>query len=104
ERIGEFPMPIDLLVTYTDGTSELYYIPMNETLGNKPAESKTQPRVDLETWPWVNPTYTLKINKPVKSIAKLEIDPSMCMADINRKNNLMELAEEMKAYEDPTRK
>jgi len=26
------------------------------------------------------------------------------MADINRKNNLMELAEEMKAYEDPTRK
>jgi hypothetical protein len=104
ERIGEFPMPIDLLVTYTDGTSELYYIPMNETLGNKPAESKTQPRVDLETWPWVNPTYTLKINKPVKSIAKLEIDPSMRMADINRKNNLMELAEEMKAYEDPTRK
>lgn len=104
ERVGEFPMPIDLLVTYTDGTTELFYIPMNETLGNKPAESTTQSRVELETWPWVNPTYTLKINKPVKSIAKLEVDPSMRMADINRKNNLMELSAEMKAYEDPTRK
>lgn len=104
ERVGEFPMPIDLLVTYTDGTTELFYIPMNETLGNKPAESTTQARVDLETWPWVNPTYTLKISKPVKSISKLEIDPSMRMADINRKNNLVELGAEMKAYEDPTRK
>lgn len=104
ERVGEFPMPIDLLVTYTDGTTELFYIPMNETLGNKPAESTTQLRVDLETWPWVNPTYTLKINKPAKSISTLEIDPSMRMADINRKNNLLELSGEMKAYEDPTRK
>lgn len=104
ERVGEFPMPIDLLVAYTDGTTELFYIPMNETLGNKPAESTTQARVDLETWPWVNPTYTLKISKPVKSISKLEIDPSMRMADINRKNNLVELGAEMKAYEDPTRK
>ena len=104
ERVGEFPMPIDLLVTYTDGTTELFYIPMNETLGNKPAESTTQARVDLETWPWVNPTYTLKINKPAKSISTLEIDPSMRMADIDRKNNRMELGAEMKAYEDPTRK
>ncbi len=27
ERIGDFPMPIDLLVTYTDGSKELFYIP-----------------------------------------------------------------------------
>ncbi|MCU0397650.1 MAG: M1 family metallopeptidase, partial [Cyclobacteriaceae bacterium] len=50
ERIGEFPMPIDLEVTYTDGTRELYYIPLNETLGNKSSEGKTVNRIELTTW------------------------------------------------------
>lgn len=104
ERIGEFPMPIDLWVTYTDGSSELLYIPINETLGNKPVESKTQTRIDQEAWPWVNPTYTLKINKPAKAIARLEIDPSQRMADIDRKNNVVDMRAAFKAYEDPTRK
>lgn len=104
ERIGEFPMPVDLMITYADGSKELFYIPLNETLGNKPAEDTSLSRVELETWPWVNPTYTLKINKPAKGIAKLEIDPSMRLADIDRKNNVMELSGGLKAYEDPTRK
>lgn len=104
ERIGEFPMPVDLMITYADGSKELFYIPLNETLGNKPAEDTSLSRVELETWPWVNPTYTLKISKPAKGIAKLEIDPSMRLADIDRKNNVMELTGGLKAYEDPTRK
>ncbi len=104
ERIGEFPMPVDLMITYTDGSKELFYIPLNETLGNKPAEDTSLSRVELETWPWVNPTYTLKINKPAKGIAKLEIDPSLRLADIDRKNNVMDLSAGLKAYEDPTRK
>ncbi|HRJ28438.1 MAG TPA: M1 family metallopeptidase [Cyclobacteriaceae bacterium] len=104
ERIGEFPMPVDLMITYADGSKELFYIPLNETLGNKPAEDTSLSRVELETWPWVNPTYTLKINKPAKGIAKLEIDTSMRLADIDRKNNVMELSGGLKAYEDPTRK
>ncbi|MBX2962830.1 MAG: M1 family metallopeptidase [Cyclobacteriaceae bacterium] len=91
ERVGEFPMPIDLLVTYTDGTKEIFYIPLNETLGNKPAEDTSLIRVEQETWFWVNPTYSLRINKPVKSIAKLEIDPTLRLADIDRKNNIIEL-------------
>src|SRR5690606_31621866 len=32
-------MPIDLLVEYEDGTSELFYIPLREMRGEKPAES-----------------------------------------------------------------
>jgi hypothetical protein len=27
ERIGRMPMPIDLLVEYTDGTMESFYVP-----------------------------------------------------------------------------
>ncbi len=91
ERIGEFPMPIDLLVTYTDGSKELFYIPMNETLGNKPAEDPTLQRVELETWFWVNPTYTFKISKSGADIVSLEIDPSLRMADVERKNNKLDI-------------
>ncbi len=90
ERVGEFPMPVDLMVTYRDGSKELYYIPMNETLGNKPAEDHTVQRIEMETWPWVNPSYTLKINKPASEIAEVEIDPSLRMADVERKNNKIE--------------
>jgi hypothetical protein len=103
ERIGEFPMPIDLVVTYKDGKKELFYIPLNEMLGAKPVEDKTISRIDLEAWRWVNPVYTLKIAHRVSDIASLEIDPSMRLADIERKNNKADLTMGPKPYEDPTK-
>jgi hypothetical protein len=101
ERIGEMPMPIDLVVTYKDGSKEMFYIPLSEMLGNKGIEDKTLPRNDLEAWPWVNPSYIVKINKRSSEIATIEIDPSLRMADIDRKNNLVDLTENLKQYEDP---
>jgi aminopeptidase N len=103
ERIGDFPMPIDLLVTYSDGSKELFYIPMNEMLGKKPVENKSLKRTDLTAWPWVNPTYTLEIGKLAKDIARIEIDPSQRMADVNPDNNVLDIAEYTKAYTDPTK-
>jgi hypothetical protein len=87
ERLGEFPMPIDLVVNYADGSREMYYIPMNELLGKKPIEDHSFPRIDLPIWHWVEPTYRLTIKKPSSQISSLEIDPTKRMADINRKNN-----------------
>jgi len=98
ERYGEFPMPIDLVVTYNDGNKELYYISTNELLGNKPQEDKSLKQIDNTPWPWVNTTYTLKITKPIASIAALEIDPSQRMADINRKNNKWVTVEKTMEY------
>jgi hypothetical protein len=103
ERIGELPMPVDLLVTYRDGSKEVFYVPINETLGNKPVEDKSVTRRDLEAWPWVLPAYTLVIQKPSKEIATIEIDPSFRMADIERKNNRVDFTKELKAYTNPTR-
>lgn len=103
ERVGEFPMPIDLLVTYKDGSKELFYVPLNETLGNKQIEDKTIQRTDLVAWPWVNPTYTLKVGKPSSDIISMEIDPTQRMADVDRKNNKLDVAESLKAYQDPTK-
>ena len=84
KRLGDFPMPVELTVKYQDGATETYYIPLSEMLGKKPAVGA---RVDLEAWPWVNPAYTLRINRKLEEIESLEIDPSRRVADVNRNNN-----------------
>jgi hypothetical protein len=101
-RIGEFPMPIDLVVSYKDGSKELFYISMNELLGNKPQESTYSKFTLAATWPWVNPSYSLKINKKITDIESIEIDPSFRLADINRKNNKITLTD-LRPYADQTK-
>ncbi len=101
QRIGELPMPIDLLITYKDGSKELYYISMNELLGNKPVEDAATKRTELDAWPWVYPTYTLKISRKRGDIETIEIDPSLRMADINRKNNKVK-PNDFQPFQDPT--
>jgi len=103
ERVGEFPMPVDLLITLKDGTKELYYLPLNETLGRKPVEDQTIQRFDLPEWPWVNPTYTLKINHKTEEISSAEIDPTQRMADVDRGNNLLDISVGIKVYQDQTK-
>ena len=73
------PMPIDLDVTYTDGTIESYYIPLKMMRGEKPTSSTI-----ISDWAWAYPTYTFTTSKPVSSVV---IDPKEGMADINRTNN-----------------
>jgi len=103
DRVGEFPMPIDLVVTYQDGSKEMFYIPMNELLGNKPVEDQSIARTDLPTWPWVNPNYTIKVGRKSSEIANLEIDPSQRMADVNRKNNVVVMADRLVEFKNPTK-
>lgn len=103
ERAGEFPMPVDFIITYKDGSKEMFYIPTNETLGNKPVDDKNMQRVDLEAWPWVYPTYTLTIGRSIEEITSLEIDPSLRMADVERKNNVVDLSQSTKPFVDTTK-
>ncbi|WP_417855948.1 M1 family metallopeptidase [Xanthomarina gelatinilytica] len=82
ERIGLMPMPIDLTITYTDGTTEDYYIPLRMMRGKKPTTAST-----LSDWAWAYPTYTFEASKAIKSV---QIDPKEWMADINKVNNKFE--------------
>lgn len=79
ERVGSLPMPVDLHVTYSDGSEELFNIPLRMMYGSKPGDHTT-----AEAWSWVAPRYSLKTGKEIK---RVEIDPSLLMADINRENN-----------------
>lgn len=87
ERIGEMPMPLEISVTYTDGTQENIYIPLQMMRWQKHQGSTTDV-TEKKDWPWAFPTYTLRLERPKNSISSIEIDPSELMADINRENNL----------------
>ncbi len=78
-RIGLMPMPIDVTVTYTDGKTQDFYIPLQIMRGEKPTTATLLP-----DWAWAYPTYTFKTDKPVKHV---QIDPKNLMADINKANN-----------------
>ena len=93
KREDLMPMPIDLMVTYEDGSKEQFYVPMRIMRNIKPNENPDIPRTIKKDWPWVNPTYTLEVSRPAKEIKRIEIDPTKRMADINRENNVIEMDE-----------
>lgn len=79
ERIGLMPMPLDVTITYTDGSTENFYIPLQMMRGEKPTLATI-----IKDWAWAYPTYTFKTSKNVSSV---KIDPKNMMADINKENN-----------------
>ena len=86
ERIGSMPMPLEVLVNFKDGSSEIHYIPISLMRGEKenPYSVKWTVRED---WPWARLEYEFAINRPKSDIIDIYIDPSYYMADINRENN-----------------
>lgn len=60
ERLGKMAMPLEVMVTYTDGDRELFYAPLEGMRGAKPAEGST-PRTMLPDHRWVDLTYEFDI-------------------------------------------
>jgi hypothetical protein len=90
-RIGLMPMPVDLQITFKDGSRELHYVPMNLMYGEKPVEDSTISRKVYEPWKWTHSNYTIETNRKLSDFTIVEIDPSLRMADVERKNNRLEL-------------
>ncbi|TXD82689.1 M1 family metallopeptidase [Subsaximicrobium wynnwilliamsii] len=80
ERLGNMPMPIDLEVSYTDGSTQSYYIPLRMMRGGKPTLATT-----IDNWAWAYPTYSFAAASTVKSV---QINPTGMMADVNDTNNV----------------
>lgn len=90
-RTGLMPMPIDLQLTFKDGSKELHYVPLNLMYGEKQAEDTVTPRKVYEPWKWTHSTYTVETTRKLGEFTQVEIDPSQRMADVDRKNNKLEL-------------
>ncbi|MBN8833866.1 MAG: peptidase M1 [Niastella sp. SCN 39-18] len=86
---AEMPMPIDVKITYKDGSTEMYNIPLDLMLGNKKNENPAEKYFVEPEWQWTHPEYILKIKAAANTIASIEIDPSKRMADLDRSDNKM---------------
>jgi hypothetical protein len=91
ERIGRMPMPIDLTVTYTDGSTESFYIPLRMMNFIKPNPNPEVKRTVLTDWAWAMSNYGFTIDKNKAAIKKITIDPSGLMADVKASNNVYEV-------------
>ncbi len=78
-RIGQMPMPLDVVVEYKGGEKEVFNIPLEMMRGHKPTEAKI-----LKDWGWAYPTYTFEVDKKVKSVT---LNPSGFMADVDPSND-----------------
>jgi hypothetical protein len=85
-RIGQMPMPLDVVVTYKDGTQENFYIPLEIMRGEK-EEKRYSKTTLLADWGWTYPEYAFTIARNLTDIRQIVIDPSQRMADINQEDN-----------------
>ncbi len=89
-RVGQMPMPVDLELRFKDGTKEEHYIPLNLMFGEKQNEDSL-PRIVHEEWRWTHHAYIVEFKRKLTDLKEAEIDPSKRMADVERKNNLLQL-------------
>ncbi|HJV19697.1 MAG TPA: M1 family metallopeptidase [Sediminibacterium sp.] len=92
KRVGKMPMPVDVLITFKDGTQEMHVIPLNLMYGEKPAENAI-PRTVHTAWRWTHPEYSFTTERAIQDIRSIEIDPSLRLADVNRANNKLVIPE-----------
>mgnify|MGYP003352679485 CR=1 FL=1 len=93
-RNGLMPMPVDLQITYKDGKKQMHYIPLNLMYGAKNENTENAndlARIIYQPWKWTNNTYIVESDHKLTDIVLVEIDPSLRMADVDRKNNKLEL-------------
>ena len=89
ERKASIPMPLEIEVSFVDGSNALYYIPIDLMQGIKPFDNDV---VVLNPWAWVAPEYSFLVEGN-KKIVKIEIDPSKRLADVDQKRNILEFTE-----------
>ena len=87
-RIGDFPMPLDVVVE-TESTPSLYYyhIPLDIMRGEKQEKYRGVNPEILPDWMWVYTTYTFYVPVSFNKIISVMIDPSGRMADPFKENN-----------------
>ena len=88
ERIGRMPMPLDILVEYTDGSQEAFYVPLRMMNYEKPNPNPAVKRTVLTENTWAHSIYNFQIARPKSDIKKITIDPKNLMADVDKSNNV----------------
>jgi len=87
KRKARIPMPIEVVVSFEDGSSDMYYIPNDLLHGYKTFENEVYL---MEPWNWASTEYEFEVQGN-KKVSKVEIDPSKRIADVNQMDNSVEI-------------
>jgi hypothetical protein len=87
ERLGQMPMPLDVVATYKDGSKEAFKIPLEMMRGEKKEELYSKNTL-LADWGWTYTEYAFTIDRNLSDIVSIVIDPSERMADIHPEDNI----------------
>jgi hypothetical protein len=87
KRKARIPMPIEVVVSFEDGSSDMYYIPNDLLHGYKTFENEVYL---MEPWNWASKEYEFEVQGN-KKVSKVEIDPSKRIADVNQMDNSVEI-------------
>ncbi len=87
ENLGSMPMPVEVEVSFEDGSVRSYYIPLTMMRGEKPIVEGTE---QLPDWSWVEPTYSFTIES-AKKVASVKLYSKGFVADINSENDSFSL-------------
>ena len=90
KRKARMPMPLDVEVSFSDGTKDMYYIPTDLMHGNKKFNSNNV--YFMQPWAWASPEYDFVVQGN-KKVVKVEIDPSKRLADYNQMDNSIDIVE-----------
>ena len=80
------PMPLEVLIQYKNGETELHYIPISLLRGEK-ENPYTIDWIVQKDWNWANLEYSFVVDKPKEEVQVIVIDPSNLMADIDKNDN-----------------
>lgn len=85
-RVGAMPMPVEVALTFSDGTVETHYVPLNLMYGQKAKEVNG----DWITYPaqrWTHRNIVVDSKRKLSEVRMVEIDSSQRMADVDRRTN-----------------
>ncbi len=82
EKLGYFPMPLEVEIGLDNGETRTLYIPSDLTLKSKPGFN-----FYAEVWPWTRKSHTVEIELASKDIKYIHIDPLGSVPDVNLANN-----------------
>jgi aminopeptidase N len=85
-RVGQMPMPVEVVVELTNGTQKMYYIPLEMMRGEKSFDEKGV--TVLSDWRWVDPSYVFTIDERKGKIKSVRLNDDGLVADVDISNDV----------------
>ncbi len=91
QRVGEFPMPVEINLFFKDSSQERHYVPLNLMYWDKTEFGDSIPTVKYNAQLWTHRSMVIRTTRRLIDLRQVLIDANDRMADIDRRNNQLQL-------------